>query len=107
MALQNAKFGDLVSYARGFLTAFRHYPAFWAMLTMMSSEAAAAAIFGLINPIGQLRGLAGNYTIGYLNDRTHSLSASFAFIAPVYVVAGSLIFSLRIRNPIRALQRSN
>jgi ACS family tartrate transporter-like MFS transporter len=82
----------------GFLYAY--YPTFWAIPTMILSEAAAAATFGLINSIGQLGGLAGNYTIGYLNDRTHSLTASFAFIALVYVVAGSLIISLRIRDPI-------
>jgi hypothetical protein len=57
----------------------------------MLSEAAAAATFGLINSIVQLGGLAGNYTIGYLNARTYSLAASFAFIAVVSVVAGSLI----------------
>ncbi len=89
----------------GFLYAY--YPPFWAIPTMMLSEAAAAATFGLINSIGQLGGLAGNYTIGFLNDRTHSLTASFAFIAVVYVVAGGLILGLRIRDPIGVLQRSN
>jgi predicted MFS family arabinose efflux permease len=88
----------------GFLYAY--YPAFWAIPTMMLSEAAAAATFGLINSIGQLGGLAGSYTIGYLNDRTHSLTASFAFIALMYVLAGGLILSLRIRNPLVALQKS-
>ena len=43
----------------------------------------------------------------YLNDRTHSLSASFALIALVYVVAGILIFSLRRRAPDGVLQDSN
>jgi MFS transporter, ACS family, tartrate transporter len=80
----------------GFLYAY--YPTFWAIPTMMLSEAAAAATFGLINSIGQLGGFAGNYAIGYLNDRTRSLTASFAFIALVYAVAGSLILSLRIRD---------
>jgi MFS transporter, ACS family, tartrate transporter len=89
----------------GFLYAY--YPTFWAIPTMMLSQAAAAATFGLINSIGQLGGLAGNYMIGYLNDRTHSLAASFAFIAFVYVVAGSLILSLRIRDPIGVLRKSN
>jgi MFS transporter, ACS family, tartrate transporter len=89
----------------GFFYAF--YPTFWAIPTTMLSEAAAAATFGLINSIGQLGGLAGNYTIGYLNDRTHSLTTSFAFIALVYVVAGSLILSLRIRDPLGVLQGSN
>src|SRR5450755_514378 len=89
----------------GFLYAY--YPAFWAIPTMMLSEAAAAATFGLINSIGQLGGFAGNYTIGLLNDRTHSLAASFAFIALVYIAAGGLILSLRVRDPAGVLQRSN
>jgi ACS family tartrate transporter-like MFS transporter len=72
---------------------------------MMLSEAAAAATFGLINSIGQLGGFAGNYAIGFLNDRTHSLAASFAFIALVYVVAGGLILNLRVRDPIGASRR--
>jgi ACS family tartrate transporter-like MFS transporter len=80
----------------GFMYAY--YPTFWAIPTMMLSEAAAAATFGLLNSVGQLGGLAGNYTIGYLNDRTHSLTASFAFIALVYVLAGGLVLSLRIRD---------
>jgi ACS family tartrate transporter-like MFS transporter len=88
----------------GFLYAY--YPAFWAIPTMMLSEAAAAATFGLINSIGQLGGFAGNYAIGFLNDRTHSLAASFAFIALVYVAAGGLILSLRVRHPIGILQSS-
>ena len=77
----------------GFLYAY--YPAFWAIPTMMLSEGAAAATFGLINSIGQLGGFAGNYSIGFLNDRTHSLAASFAFIAFVYLAAGGLILSLK------------
>jgi ACS family tartrate transporter-like MFS transporter len=89
----------------GFLYAY--YPTFWAIPTIMLSEAAAAATFGLINSIGQLGGLAGNYMIGYLNDRTHSLTASFALIGFVYVLAGSLILSLRIREPVGVLRKSN
>jgi MFS transporter, ACS family, tartrate transporter len=110
----------------GLLTAFRHevplaiaclllgsgflysyYPVFWAIPTMMLSEAAAAATFGLINSIGQLGGFAGNYAIGLLNDRTYSLAASFAFIALVYVAAGALILSLRVRDPAGVFQSSN
>jgi ACS family tartrate transporter-like MFS transporter len=73
----------------------------------MLSEATAAATFGLMNSIGQLGGFAGNYAIGLLNDRTHSLAASFAFIALVYVVAGGLILSLRVRDPAGVFERSN
>jgi MFS transporter, ACS family, tartrate transporter len=88
----------------GFLYAY--YPTFWAIPTMLLSEAAAAATFGLLNSIGQIGGLAGSYTIGYLNDRTHSLTSSFAFIALVYVAAGCLVLSLRIGDPQAVLQRS-
>jgi len=76
-------------------------PVFWGMPTMMLSGSAAAATIGLINSIAQLGGFAGPYMIGFLNDRTHSLTASFGFIALVYVVAASLILSLRIRDPLR------
>ncbi len=87
----------------GFLYAY--YPTFWAIPTMMLSQATAAATFGLINSVGQLGGFAGNYAIGFLNDRTHSLAASFAFIALVYIVAGTLILTLRVRNSTGVLGR--
>ena len=86
---------------------FAYFPTFWAIPTAMLSETAAAASFGLINSMGQLGGFTGNYAVGFLNDRTHSLAASFAFIALVYLAAGSLILSLRFRDPAGVLQRSN
>jgi MFS transporter, ACS family, tartrate transporter len=76
-------------------------PVFWSMPTMILSESAAAATFGLINSLAQLGGLAGPYVIGFLNDRTRSLTASFGFIALAYVAAGSLILSLKIRDPLQ------
>jgi MFS transporter, ACS family, tartrate transporter len=81
-------------------------PVFWGMPTMILSESAAAAAIGLINSIAQLGGFAGPYVIGFLNDRTHSLTASFGFIALVYAAAASLILSLRIRDPLQASQES-
>ena len=77
----------------GFLYAY--FPTFWAIPTQMLTESAAAATFGLINSIGQLGGFVGNFAIGFLNVRTHSLAASFGFIAFVYFASGSLILSLR------------
>lgn len=84
---------------------YAYYPPFWAMPTWILSGSAAAATLGLLNSCGQLGGFAGNYTIGFLNDRTHSLVASFGFIALVYLVAGGLVLSLKIRDPLHASQR--
>jgi sugar phosphate permease len=81
----------------GFLYAY--YPVFWAMPTMILSESAAAATFGFITSVSQLGGFAGPYVIGFLNDRTHSLTAGFGFIALAYLAAGSLVLSLRIHHP--------
>jgi len=83
----------------GFFYAF--LPVFWSIPTMILCESAAAATFGLINSVAQLGGFAGPYVIGFLNDRTHSLIASFGFIALAYVAAGSLILSLKIRDPLQ------
>jgi MFS transporter, ACS family, tartrate transporter len=77
----------------GFLYAY--YPTFWAIPTLILSESAAAATFGLMNSIGQLGGFAANYSIGFLNDRTHALTASFGFIALVYFGAAGMLLSLR------------
>jgi sugar phosphate permease len=74
---------------------YAYYPTFWAIPTLVLSESAAAATFGLINSVGQLGGLAGNYGIGFLNTRTGSLAASFGLIALVYALAGTLIVALR------------
>jgi len=81
----------------GFLYAY--YPTFWAIPTLVLSESAAAATFGLINSVGQLGGFAGSYGIGFLNNRTGSLAASFCFIAIVYCLSGSLMLGLRVEQP--------
>ena len=73
---------------------FACQPVLWSIPTLILSESAAAASFGLINSMGQLGGFVGNYVIGFLNDRTHSLSPSLAFIALVYFVSGTLILGL-------------
>src|SRR5439155_18363028 len=88
----------------GFLIAL--YPVLVSIPTLIFSESAAAAALALINSIGQLGGLAGPYVIGLLNDRTHSLTASCAFIALVYVAAAGLILNLRIRDPLHASEES-
>jgi len=84
---------------------YAFYPVFWAIPTMLLSESAAAATFGFINSFGQLGGLAGPYLIGFLNQRTHALTASFALIALMYFAAGAVILSLRILDPLDLVRR--
>jgi ACS family tartrate transporter-like MFS transporter len=79
---------------------YAFYPAFWAIPTMLLSESAAAATFGLINSAGQCGGFVGPYVIGLLNDRTHSLTASFAFIGLVYLAGAAFTLTLNVRNPL-------
>jgi MFS transporter, ACS family, tartrate transporter len=82
---------------------YAYFPALWAIPTMMLGETAAAATLGLMMPIGQLGGLAGNYTIGFLNDRTQSLVVIFGLIAVVDIAAAGPILGLRIRDPLKAV----
>jgi MFS transporter, ACS family, tartrate transporter len=81
------------------------HPVLVCIPTLILSESAAAAAVALINSIGQLGGLAGPYLIGLLNDRTHSLTASFIFIALAYVASASLVLTLKIGDPIQASSR--
>ena len=93
-AQRNVPLGvSLLLLGSGCLYSF--YPVFWAMPTMILSESAAAATFGFITSVSQLGGFAGPYVIGFLNDRTHSLTAGFGFIALAYLAAGSLVLSLK------------
>jgi hypothetical protein len=59
-----------------------------------------------VNPKKFFGELKQRNVIGLLNDRTHSLTASFAFIALAYVAAVSLILSLKIRDPLELFRGS-
>jgi ACS family tartrate transporter-like MFS transporter len=83
---------------------YSFYPAFWALPTMMLSEAAAAASFGLIVSVSQFGGLVGPYIIGFLNDYTRSLASGFGFIALLYVAAAGLILLLKVEQSTRVEQ---
>jgi len=97
---QNAPLAvSCVLLGSGFYFGFQ--PVCWSMPTLILGESAAAATFGLINSMGQLGGFFGPKLIGFLNMRTHGVTASLGFIALAYLVAGSLMLSLRIRDPLQ------
>jgi ACS family tartrate transporter-like MFS transporter len=85
-------------FAMGGAFVFAYYPAFWSMPTMILSESAAAATFGLINSIGHAGGFFGPYIIGDLSTRTGSLLPGFAFIACCYLLAAFFVSQLKIQN---------
>ena len=79
---------------------YSFYPAFWSMPTMILTGTAAAASFGMINSIALIGGFIGPYAVGWLNDRTGSLSAAFLLIAVCYLLAGTVLALIRIPSPV-------
>ena len=84
--------------------AYACQPVFWAIPTTILSESAAAATFGLINSVGQLGGFTGPAAIGFLNQRTHSLTASFGFMGLAFLLSGGLILGLKLHSPLDVKQ---
>jgi MFS transporter, ACS family, tartrate transporter len=76
------------------------FPSIWAMPTMFLSEATAAAAFGLINSIGQMGGFFGPSIVGFLNDKTHSIRWSMAFIAFSLLASAFTLSLLKSVSPI-------
>ena len=84
---------------------YSFYPVFWSLPTMILSDTAAAASFGLIVSVSQLGGIVGPYVIGFLNDKTHSLTLGFGFISVAYLTAASLVLVISVQQPTpRALR---
>jgi ACS family tartrate transporter-like MFS transporter len=81
---------------------FSYYPVFWSIPTMVLSETAAAASFGMINSVGHIGGFIGPYVVGRLNDRTGNLSAAFLLIAVCYLFAGTVLALIRTPSPFFA-----
>lgn len=79
---------------------FSYYPVYWSIPTMVLSETAAAASFGMINSLGHVGGFIGPYAVGRLNDRTGTLSAAFLLIAVCYLLAGTVLAMIRTPSPL-------
>jgi len=80
---------------------YSFYPVFWSIPTMMLSDTAAAASFGLIVSVSQLGGIVGPYVIGVLNDKTHTLALGLGFIALTYLSAATLLLVISVPQPAR------
>ena len=76
---------------------FAYYPVYWSIPTLILTETAAAATFGLINSVGHTGGFFGPAVVGYLNERTGSTRAGFAFIGICYLLAGTTVAAIPIQ----------
>ena len=83
-------------FVLGGIFVYAWYPIFWSMPTMILSETAAAATFGLINAIGHTGGFFGPSIIGDLSTRTHSFLPGFGFIGCCYLMAAYLVSRLNV-----------
>jgi ACS family tartrate transporter-like MFS transporter len=79
---------------------FGYYPVFWSMPTLFLSESAAAACFGLINSVGHTGGFIGPSAVGYLNDRTGSMTGAFLFIGACYLLASCIVPAIKIGSSV-------
>ena len=70
------------------------------MPTMVFTGTPAAASIGMINSISLIGGFIGPYAVGWLNDRTGSLSAAFLLIAVCYLLAGTALALIKIPSPV-------
>jgi ACS family tartrate transporter-like MFS transporter len=73
-----------------------YLPAFWALPSVMLTEAAAAASIGLINSFGNLGGWFGPSVLGYVRQSTGSYAAGLWFLAASMSVAACIILGLGI-----------
>ncbi|SPE45225.1 D-galactonate transporter [Candidatus Sulfotelmatobacter sp. SbA7] len=64
---------------------------FWALVTEMLGETAAATAVGFINAVGSVAGFAGPYAFGYLNTRTGSFSAGLTVMLICCLGSGLLL----------------
>ena len=79
------------------LTGLKAYmPAFWAMPSLLLTEAAAAGSIGLINSVGNLGGFVGPSLIGAIETRTQSFRIGLLYLCISMVVSATIIFTLNV-----------
>lgn len=79
------------------MTGLKAYlPAFWALPSLLMTEAAAAASIGMINSFGNLGGWVGPTVVGVVKQYTGSYRAGLWYLAASMAVSAAIIFSLGI-----------
>lgn len=79
------------------MTGLKAYlPAFWALPSLLLTEAAAAASIGLINACGNLGGWVGPSVIGAVKDYTGSYRVGLWFLAVSMTASAAIILGMGI-----------
>jgi MFS transporter, ACS family, tartrate transporter len=71
-----------------------YMPAFWALPSLLLSEAAAAGSIGLINSLGNLGGFVGPSVLGFVETRTHSFVPGLMYLCLSMVISATIILTL-------------
>jgi MFS transporter, ACS family, tartrate transporter len=73
-----------------------YMPAFWALPSLLLTEAAAAGSIGLINSVGNLGGFVGPFVLGYVEDLTHSFLPGLSYLCVSMLISATIILTLGI-----------
>jgi ACS family tartrate transporter-like MFS transporter len=71
-----------------------YMPAFWALPSLLLTEAAAAASIGFINSVGNLGGFVGPSVLGYVENRTHSFLPGLVYLCVSMLISATIILTL-------------
>jgi MFS transporter, ACS family, tartrate transporter len=73
-----------------------YMPAFWAMPSLLLTEAAAAGSIGLINSVGNLGGFVGPSLLDFLKYRTQSFWPGLLYLCFSMIISATIIFTLSL-----------
>jgi len=77
------------------LTGMKAYmPAFWALPSLLLTEAAAAGSIGLINSVGNLGGFVGPFVLGFAENQTHSFIPGLIYLCVSMMISATIILTL-------------
>jgi ACS family tartrate transporter-like MFS transporter len=71
-----------------------YMPAFWALPSLLLTEAAAAGSIGLINSVGNLGGFVGPSLVGSLAEKTDSFLPGLLYLCVSMTIAATIILTL-------------
>jgi ACS family tartrate transporter-like MFS transporter len=81
-----------------------YMPAFWALPSLLLTEAAAAGSIGLINSVGNLGGFVGPSLLGFVESQTQSFLPGLLYLCVSMVISATIILTLGLGHRTAASQ---